>query len=68
MSSPITLPNQLYERVRQTAQNKQQTVDEYITELISSALAENEVVPLTKNEALAREARAWNSQYPMLKE
>jgi hypothetical protein len=68
MSTPITLPNQLYERVKQTAQNKQQSVDEYVSELIASALDENGTVPMTNDEALAQEARAWESLYPMLKE
>lgn len=68
MSTPITLPTQLYERVKQTAQNKQQSVDEYVSELIASALDENGIVPITNDEALAQEARAWDSLYPLLKE
>ena len=68
MSTPITLPNQLYERVKQTAQNKQQSVDEYVLELIASTLAENDIIPTTNDEALAQEAQAWDSLYPMLKE
>ena len=68
MSTPISLPNQLYERVRQTARNKRQSVDEYVTELISAALDEDETVPVTEDEEMAKEAQAWEALYPLLKE
>ena len=68
MSTLISLPNQLYERVRQSAHKKQQTVDEYLTELVLTALNVDEIVPITEDEALAKEAQAWESLYPMLKE
>ena len=68
MSTLISLPNQIYERVRQTARKKQQTVDEYVTELVLTALNMNETVLITEDEALAKEAQAWESLYPMLKE
>ena len=54
MSTQISLPKQLYQRIRQTARLNQKSVDEYVVEIVSLALDEAELsIPVTEDQALA---------------
>ena len=69
MSVHISLPDTLYQRIKQTAQHHKKTVDEYLIELVSTALEEEEpIVPIPEDHIMADEAKAWQVLYPMLKE
>lgn len=68
MSIPVSLPNKLYEQAKQTAERNQQSVDEYVAELVSQAVAAHEEIPLVGDEALDQEAKAWYALHPQLRE
>lgn len=68
MSGSISLPTPLYEQAKQTARRNQQTVDEYVAQLVSQAIATLDQMPLAGDETLDKEAQAWIDLHPMLKE
>jgi len=69
MSIYVSLPDPLYQKAKRTAQLKKKTVDEYVTELVSNALSDEEQsTPLTEDAEMAQEAKAWETLHPDLKE
>ncbi len=67
MSVNISLPDPLYQKAKRTAWLKRKTVDEFVTELVTNALSEDEKqIPLTENAELAKEAKAWELLHPQL--
>lgn len=71
MSVQINLPAELYARVRQIAERKQQDVDQVIADLLDEAVASAEDADMSRTEAkrdpaVEREKRAYIAMHPTL--
>ena len=64
MQNMIQLPQDLYESVRQQAENQQKTANDLITEWVSEKVGEADV--LETSEAFAREIAAFEALKPAL--
>jgi len=70
MSVQINLPAELYDRVRQIAERKQQDVDQVIADLLDEAVASAEEasteIGYERDPAVDREMEAYLAMHPML--